>query len=162
MWPRGVMPLLVVPHGIYRIKNFASGLPRAGFRKRGHKSGVVGAGQGHHAGITVGVGCHPRTALVRRAAGGNEMNFVQMETPLCGSRHGKMADVNGIECSAEKRDAPLANLFPGNAVRFRRRGAQRSAFRRALRGVRATLRRTTGTAAKGATGAGASFTSGCG
>jgi hypothetical protein len=44
------------------------------------------------------------------------MNFVQMETALGGARHGEVADVNGIECAAEKRDATLARVFPGNAV----------------------------------------------
>jgi hypothetical protein len=44
------------------------------------------------------------------------MNFVQMEAALGGARHGEVADVNGIECAAEKRDAPLARVLSGNAV----------------------------------------------
>ncbi len=54
--------------------------------------------------------------LMRRAARGNEMNFVQMKAALGGARHGQMADVNGIESAAEKRDAPRAAL-----VRVKRR-----------------------------------------
>ncbi len=54
--------------------------------------------------------------LVRRAPCGNEMNFVEMKAALRRSCHGQMADVDGIEGSAEKGDAPLARWLPRNAV----------------------------------------------
>jgi len=49
---------------------------------------------------------------VRRTARGNEMNFVQMKAALCGARHGQMADVNGIERAAEKRDGARSAVRP--------------------------------------------------
>ena len=76
---------------------------------------MIGAGDGRHR-VAVGVGSHSGAMLVRRTPRGNEMNFVEMKAALGGARHGEMADVNGIECAAEKRDAPLARLLPGNAV----------------------------------------------
>ncbi len=68
------------------------------------------------------------------------MNFVEVETALGGARHGQVADVNRIECAAEKRDAPLARLLPGSAVGLRRRDAQRSSSGGAslVRGMRRT------------------------
>ena len=109
------MSLLVVPHGIDGIKNLAPGLARAGFRERWDESRMIGAGDRGHR-VPVGVGSHSGAMLVRRAPRGNEMNFVQMKTALGGARHGEVADMNGIECAAKKRDAPLARVLPGNAV----------------------------------------------
>ncbi len=115
MHARAVEFLLEVPHGIHRIKYLAPGMARAGFRKRWDEARMIGAGDRHHR-VAVRVGGHAAAMLVRRMPGGNEMNFVEMKAALGGARHGEMADVNGIEGAAEKRDAALARLLPGNAV----------------------------------------------
>jgi hypothetical protein len=44
------------------------------------------------------------------------MDFVQVKSALSGSRDGEMTDVNRIECAAKKSNAPLARVFPGNAM----------------------------------------------
>jgi hypothetical protein len=44
------------------------------------------------------------------------MNFVQMKAAFGGAGHGEVADVNGVECAAEKRDAPHPRVLMGNAV----------------------------------------------
>jgi hypothetical protein len=44
------------------------------------------------------------------------MNFVQMKAALGGARHGEVANVDRIEGAAKKGDAPLARIFPGNAL----------------------------------------------
>ena len=91
---------------------------------------MIGAGDGDHR-VTVGIGSHSGALFVRRTPRGNEMNFVQVVTPLGGARYREMTDVDGIEGAPEKRDAPLARVSPGNAVRFRRRDAQRPSLRAA-------------------------------
>ena len=85
MRTRAVMSLLVVPHGIDRIKNLASGLARAGFRERWDESRMIGASDGHHR-VPVGVGSHSAPVLVWRVPRGNEMNFIQMKSALGGAR----------------------------------------------------------------------------
>ena len=56
--------------------------------------------------------------FVRRPACGNEMDFVEIETPVGGPGDGKVAIVNGIEGAAKKRDASWM-VFCGGAVRLR-------------------------------------------
>ena len=56
--------------------------------------------------------------LVRRAAGGDEMNFVEIEAAVRSARDGKMAVMNRVEGSAKKRDAARMMLC-GGAVRLR-------------------------------------------
>src|SRR5216684_2493687 len=56
--------------------------------------------------------------LVRRPAGGNEVNFVEIESPVRGSRHGKMPGVNRIERASKQRDAARM-VFCGGALRLR-------------------------------------------
>ena len=56
--------------------------------------------------------------LVRRTASGNEMNFVEIKTPIGGASDGKMAIVDGIEGAAKNRNT--ARMMPcGSAVRLR-------------------------------------------
>ncbi len=78
---------------------------------------MIGAGKRHH-GVAIRVGRHAAAMLVRRAARGNEMNFVEMKAALGGARHGQVADVNGIERAAKKRDAAFARRFARNAARL--------------------------------------------
>ena len=56
--------------------------------------------------------------FVRRPAGGNEMDFVEIETAVGGSRNRKMAVVYGIERAAKERDTARM-MFSGGAVRLR-------------------------------------------
>ena len=53
--------------------------------------------------------------LVRRTAGGDEMDLIEIEAAVRGARDGKMAVMNGIERAAENGDAP-GMLFGGGAV----------------------------------------------
>ena len=43
--------------------------------------------------------------LVRRPAGGNEMNVVEIKTPVRGARNRQMAGVDGVKRTAEQCDA---------------------------------------------------------
>ena len=53
-----------------------------------------------------------------RAAGGDEMHFVEIETPVCSAGDGEMTAVNGIEGTAKERDTSWL-VFCGGAVRLR-------------------------------------------
>jgi hypothetical protein len=64
--------------------------------------------------------------FVRRAAGGNEMNLVEMETALRGARDGQVSNVNGIKRSAKDGNPALARRTSGSAVSARLGDAQRS------------------------------------
>ena len=124
---------------------------------------MVGTGKGGH-GVTIRVGSDSRALFVRWTPTGDEMNFIQMKSSLCRSRHCQVSDMNRVKRAAEKRDAPLPPLLVCNAVRFRRRAVQwASFFWRGLRGARATFRRgASGTTAKGASaGDSLSVSSGC-
>ena len=103
-------------------------MTRAGFGKRRDEPRVIGAGQRHH-GVAIGVGSHVAAMLVRRAARGNEMNFVEVKPAFGGARHGQVADVNGIEGAAEQRDAALSRGLSRCAVLLRWSDAQRSSVR---------------------------------
>jgi hypothetical protein len=63
--------------------------------------------------------------FMRRAAGGDKMNFVEMEPALRGSRDRKVADVNRIKCAAEERNPALPRMTSRSAVALRRGDAQR-------------------------------------
>ena len=56
--------------------------------------------------------------FVRRPACRNEMELVEIEAPVSGARHGKMAIMNGVERTAKNRDAARM-MFCGGAVRLR-------------------------------------------
>ena len=55
--------------------------------------------------------------FVRRSAGRNEVNFVEIETAICGARDGKVAVVYGIEGTAKDCDA-AGMMSCGGAVRL--------------------------------------------
>lgn len=58
--------------------------------------------------------------FVRRLARRNEMYFVEIKAPVRGARQAQMAAVDGIEGTAEKRDA-AGMMFCGGSVRLRGR-----------------------------------------
>ena len=56
--------------------------------------------------------------LVRRTAGGDEMNFVEIKSPVRRARNGKVAVMNRVERPAKNRDAARMVLC-GGAVSLR-------------------------------------------
>src|SRR5579885_2566481 len=56
--------------------------------------------------------------LMRGAAGGNEMDFIEIESPVGCAGHGEVPIVNRIEGAAENGD-PAGMMFRGGAVRLR-------------------------------------------
>src|SRR5256885_15170737 len=66
------------------------------------------------------VGAKLRTRFVRRPAGRNNKDAIEVKAALRGARHRDMARVNGVEGAAEKRDLPASGFF-------------RAAFRSGLR-----------------------------
>ena len=69
-----------------------------------------------------------RFRLVRRARGHNEINRVQMKSPLRRLRHRDVARVNRIERASEKRDGPPVRF---SSWLMRGGGRQRSSGMRA-------------------------------
>ena len=55
---------------------------------------------------------------MRRPARGNEVNFIEIEAAIGGTRHAKVSAVDGIERAAEQGDAARM-MFRGGAVRLR-------------------------------------------
>src|SRR5258708_8525496 len=85
---------------------------------------MVRAGERHHR-VTVRVGRHAAAMFVRRAARGNEMDFVKVKAAFRSARDRQVADVDGIKRATEQRNPALARLTPGSAVTLRRGAAQR-------------------------------------
>jgi len=98
--------------------------------------------------------------LVRRVTRGDELDFVEVKTALGRSGDCEVSYMDGIECTAEKRDATRSFLpvLAAQAVGFRRGGAQRTSFRRAAR-ARARVGSAAGVATVGGAGAGISLSS---
>lgn len=76
-----------------------------GTRERGHREAVR-------------KGSEVLFELVRRAARGDEMNFVEIEASVGGAGHGEVAVVNWVEGTAEQRDTTRV-MFCGGAMRLR-------------------------------------------
>jgi hypothetical protein len=66
---------------------------------------MFGAGQGHHS-EPVRKGREVLLELVRRTAGRNEMDFVEIEAAIRSPRDSQMSGMNGIEGAAEKSNTP--------------------------------------------------------
>src|ERR1700704_3778122 len=125
---RSVELLLEMPHRFHRVIYFAAGMSRARLGQRCDEARMIRASERHHR-VTVRVGRHAATMFVRRAARGNEMDFVEAKAALRGSRDRQMPDVDRIECSAEQRNPALVRGAPGSAVALRRGDAQRFSVR---------------------------------
>ena len=54
---------------------------------------------------------------MRRPAGGDEMNFVEIEAAVGGAGDGEVAVVNRVEGAAKERDT-AGMMFSGSAVRL--------------------------------------------
>ena len=112
-----VIDVAEVAHGIHGIVELRAAEVFAGFGKRRNKVRMLGAGQRDH-GESMRKGSEVLLQFVRRAAGGDEMDFVEIETAVGGARDGEMAVMNGIEGTAKERDAARM-MFGGGAVRLR-------------------------------------------
>jgi hypothetical protein len=78
---------------------------------------MLGTGEREH-GKTVWEGSEVLFKFVRRPACGDEMDFVEIETAVCGAGHGEVAIVNRVEGAAEERDTTRVVLC-GGAMRLR-------------------------------------------
>src|SRR5260370_27695751 len=94
-----------IAHGVHGIMKLRAAEVLARFGKRRNEMRMLGAGQGHH-GKSMRKRGQVLLELVRRPARGNEVQFVEIEPPVCRVGHAKMATVNGIERPAKKSDPP--------------------------------------------------------
>src|SRR6267142_1939399 len=85
---RSVEFLLEMPHRFHRVIYFAAGMSRARLGERCDEARMIRAGESHHR-VTVRVGRHAATMFVRRAAVGDEMDFVKAKAALRPSRDAK-------------------------------------------------------------------------
>jgi hypothetical protein len=106
-----------VTHRVHGIVELRAAEVFSGFGKRRDKVRMLGAGQRDH-GKSMRERSKVLLQLVRRPAGGDEMDFVEIETAVGGARDGKMAVVDGIEGAAKERDTARV-MFSGGAVRLR-------------------------------------------
>src|SRR5437879_6601696 len=98
------------PHGINGVKNAPARAIHARFRQRRHKTRMRRARQGYH-GEAMLVGAKLRGRLVRRPAGGNKENAIEVKAPLGRTRYGHVAGVDRVEGAAKKRDVPASGRF---------------------------------------------------
>ena len=112
-----VVDVAKVPHRVHGIVELRAAEVLTSFDERWDKVRMLGAGQRDH-GKSMREGSEVLLQLVRRTAGGYEMDFVKIKTAVGGAGDGKMAVVDGIERTAEKRDTARM-MFSGSAVRLR-------------------------------------------
>src|SRR5713101_7928984 len=110
-----------IADGIDRIVELRAGKILASFGERWNEMRMLGAGQRNH-GKAMGERREMLLQLMRRPAGGNEMNFVEIEAVVGGARDSEMAVVDGIERAAKQGDA--AGLMPCCNAPLRLRGGQ--------------------------------------
>ena len=91
------------------------------FGERGDEMRMLGAGQRNH-GVTVRKRREMLLQFVRRAAGRNEMDFVEIEAAVGGARDSEMSVVDGVERAAKNGDT--AGLVPCCGAALRLRGGQ--------------------------------------
>ncbi len=106
-----------VADGVHRIVKLRAGKIFARLGERRNEVRMIDARERNH-GETMRKRREVLLQLVRRAAGRDEMNFVEIEAAVCGTGYGKMAIVNRIEGAAKNRDA-AGMMFSGSAVRLR-------------------------------------------
>jgi len=112
-----VVNVAEIAHGVHRIMKLRAAEIVAGFGKRGNEMWMLGASERDHR-KAVRKGSEVLLQFVRRPARGDEVEFVEIETPVGGAGDGKMAVVDGVEGTAENRDAARM-MFCGGAVRLR-------------------------------------------
>jgi hypothetical protein len=89
----------------------------AGFGERRNEMRMLGAGEGSH-GKTMREWGQVLFEFVRRAAGGDEMDFVKIEAAVGGTSDGEVAVVNWVEGASEQRDTTRV-MLGGSAMRLR-------------------------------------------
>jgi hypothetical protein len=110
-----------IADGIDRIVELRAGKILASFGERWNEMRMLGAGQRDH-GETVREWRKVLLEFMRRTAGRDEMNFVEIEAAVGGARDSEMAVVDGIERAAKQGDA--AGLMPCCNAPLRLRGGQ--------------------------------------
>ena len=106
----------------------------AGFGERRDEMRVLGAGERDH-GKAVREGREVLLELVRRPAGGDEMDFVEIKTAVGSAGDGQVAIMNRIEGAAKERDTARM-VFGGGAVRLRYRQCASQGRVAGIRGTR--------------------------
>ena len=105
-----------VADGFDGIVKLVAGEIVAGFGQRGNEMGMVGASKRDH-GEAVGEGREMLLEFVRRTAGRDEVNLVEVEAAIGRPRDGEVSVVDGIEGATKKRDV-AGMMFSGSAVRL--------------------------------------------
>ena len=110
--------------GVAEIPDSIDGIVKLGaaeiftcFGDRRDKMRVFGAGERDHS-KSMRKRCQVLLQLVRRAAGRDEVDPVEIEAAVCGARYGQVAIVNRVKGSAEQGDAARV-MFCGGALRLR-------------------------------------------
>ena len=99
-----VVRVAKIPHRIDRIVKLRAAEIFACFGDRRHKVRMLRASQRHHR-KSMRKRRQVLLQFVRGTARGNEMNLIEIESPVSGSGHSQMPVVNRIKRSAKKRDA---------------------------------------------------------
>jgi len=115
--PVAVVNVAEIAHGVHGIVKLCAAEVLAGFGKRRNEVRMLGASERDHR-KTVRKRSEVLLQLVRRTASGNEMNFVEIKTPVGGASDRKVAIVDGVEGAAKNRDTSRMMLC-GGAVRLR-------------------------------------------
>jgi len=106
-----------IADGVDRIVQLCARKIFAGFGERWNEMRMLGGGERHHR-VAVRKWREMLFELVRGAAGGDEMNFVEIETAVRGARDGKVSIVDGIERAAKYCDTARM-MFCRSAVGLR-------------------------------------------
>ena len=93
----------------------------AGFGQRRNEMRMFGTGQRNHR-VAMRKRREMLLQLVRRSAGRNEMNFVEIKTPVGGACDRQMSIMNRVERAAKNRDA--TGMVFGCSAALRLRGGQ--------------------------------------
>jgi len=115
--PIAVINVAEIAHGVHRIVELRAAEILAGFGKRRNEVRMLGASERDHC-KAVRERRKVLLQLVRRPAGRNEVEFVEIEAPVGGAGDGKMSVVDGVKGTAKNRDAARM-MFCGGAVRLR-------------------------------------------
>src|SRR6266446_4867701 len=106
-----------VANGVHGIVELGAAEVFSGFGERRNEMRVLGAGKRNH-GKPVREGREVLLELVRRPAGGDEMDFVEIKTAVGSAGDRQVAVVNGIKGTAKERDAARM-MLGGGTVRLR-------------------------------------------
>ena len=106
-----------IANRIDRVVKLGAGKIFACLGERRNKMRMIHASEGNHC-ETVRERCEVLLQFVRRTAGGDEMDFIEIEPAVSSAGYGEMAIVNWVERAAKNRDA-AGMMLCGSAVRLR-------------------------------------------